>query len=71
MLKTGKDYKMKFPKVLYVKMEKDGDITYPVPGENLVDLAEMGSTVQIGVYELRETAYAECEVKTSGTVKKR
>ena len=62
---------MKFPKVLYVKMEKDGDITYPVPGERLVDIAEMGETVQIGVYELRETSYAECEVKTSGTVKKR
>jgi hypothetical protein len=63
--------KMKFPRVLYVKMEKDGDITYPVPGERLVDIAEMGETVQIGVYELCETSYAECEVKTSGTVKKR
>jgi len=62
---------MKFPKVLYVKMEKDGDIAYPVPAENLVDIAEMGSTVQFGVYELRETAYADVEVKTSGTVKKR
>lgn len=71
MLKTGKGYKMKFPKVLYVKMEADGDITYFVPGECLADIAEMGETVQIGVYELSETSYATCEVKTSGTVKKR
>lgn len=62
---------MKFPKVLYVKMEKDGDITYPVPGESLLDIAEKGKAVQIGIYELREMFYAECEVKTSGTAKKR
>jgi hypothetical protein len=61
---------MKFPKILYVKAETDVDTTYFVPGE-LSQLAEMGEKVQIGVYELRETSYVECEVKTSGTVKKR
>lgn len=61
---------MKFPKVLYVKMEKDGDVTYPVPGEHLIDVAELGETVRIGVYDLRETTYLELLVKTSGTIKK-
>jgi hypothetical protein len=62
--------KMKFPRVLYVKMDKDGDMSYPIPATQLIDLAEMGRMVQIGVYELRETSCVECEVKTSGTVKK-
>lgn len=62
---------MKFPRVLYVKMEKDDDTTYLVPAEKLSDIAEIGETIQIGVYELRETSYAECEVKTTGKVSKR
>jgi hypothetical protein len=62
---------MKFPKVLYVKMEKDGNTTYPVPGGSLIEIVEMGETVQVGIYELRETTYAHCEVKTSGTVRKK
>jgi len=62
---------MKFPKVLYVRMDKDGDTTYAVPSEYLIDIAEMGKTTRIGIYELRETAFAECEVKTSGAVKVR
>ena len=61
---------MKFPKVLFVKQEEDGDTTYHVPSENLVDLAEKDEKVHIGVYELRETSYVECELKTSGTIKK-
>jgi len=62
---------MKFPKTLYVKMEKDGDVVYPVPGEHLIDIAEIGATTQIGIYELRETHFAECEVKLSGKVSKK
>ena len=62
---------MKFPKKLYVKMEKDGDITYPVPAEEMIDIVELGDTVHVGVYELVETTYAVCEVKTSGRVSKR
>ena len=62
---------MRFPKKLYVKMEKYGDTTYPVPAEHLIDVAEIGETIRIGVYELVETSYAECQVKTSGTVRKR
>lgn len=56
---------MKFPKTLYVKMETDDGTTYPVPGEHLIDIAEIGETIRVGIYELRETAYAECQVKTS------
>lgn len=58
---------MKFPKVLYVKTEQDGDTTYHIPSVNLVDMAEKDERIQIGVYELRETTYVECEVKTSGS----
>ena len=55
----------KFPKVLYVKMETDSGTTYPVPSEDLIDIVEVGERILIGVYDLRETAYAECEVKMS------
>ncbi len=61
---------MKFPKILYGKMEKDGDTVYPVVAEKLIDIAEIGETVRIGIYELKETDYAEVVVKTSGAVKK-
>jgi hypothetical protein len=51
-------------------MEKDGDTVYPVVAEKLIDIAEIGETVRIGIYELKETDYAEVVVKTSGAVKK-
>lgn len=60
---------MKFPKILYVRMDKDGKDAYPVPTETLMDIVEMGKQTRVGVYELRETTYAECQVKTSRTKK--
>ena len=60
----------RFPAKLFVKIEEDGDNSYFVPGGNLIELAEMGETVKVGVYQLVETTFAETIVKTSGTVKK-
>jgi hypothetical protein len=62
---------MKFPKTLYVKMEKDGDITYPMPAEHLIDIAKMGETIRVGIYELRETTYAECQVTCAKSVRRK
>lgn len=50
---------MKLPKTLFVKMEKEGDTTYPVADTSLVGLAEMGEKLKIGVYTLTETIEAE------------
>jgi hypothetical protein len=54
-----------FPIRLFVKLEADGDETYFVPSTKLFDLAEMGETVKIGVYQLVETTFAETVVKTT------
>lgn len=62
---------MKFPKTLYVKMETDKDTSYPVPGFDLTDIVEVGETIQVGVYELRETVSAKGEVNISSKVSKR
>lgn len=62
---------MRFPKRLYVKIEKDGDSSYPVACEQLIDVADMNAPIRIGIYELVETTYVECHVKTGGTVRKR
>ena len=71
MLSEQKGLKMKFPKLLYVRMDKDDGTAYPIPAETLIDIVEMGKMTRVGIYELRETTYAECQVKTSGTVKAR
>ncbi len=42
----------KFPKTLYAKIEDDGDTHYFVATEKMVELAEVGETVKVGVYEL-------------------
>ncbi len=56
---------MKFSKTLYVKMERDDNITYPVPTTKLSELADMDGPIQVGVYELKEVLDVECVVKTS------
>lgn len=43
---------MKFSKVLYVKIERDGESSYPVADDDMASLAEMGMTVLVGVYKL-------------------
>jgi hypothetical protein len=60
----------RFPAKLFVKIEQDGDTSYFVPASSVDELAEMGETVKIGVYQLAETTYVETIVKTSGTIKK-
>ena len=42
----------KFPKMLYVKRDQDGSETYFVPQDNVNDVAEMGVTTQVGIYQL-------------------
>jgi hypothetical protein len=51
------------PKTLYVKIEPDDESPYFVADESAETLVEMGSTVQIGTYQLVETAYAEAVVQ--------
>ncbi len=43
---------MAMPNILYVKIEQDGDVSYPVADENIEKLIEMGEKTQIGVYTL-------------------
>lgn len=43
---------MKHPKILYVKLERDGKNVYPVADPHQTGLAEMGETVEVGVYRL-------------------
>ena len=54
----------KFPKTLCVKQDKDGDSTYFVPYENVLDAAELGIKVKIGVYKLVGTQEIEGVVET-------
>lgn len=44
---------VKFPKTLYVKIEEDGDENYFVSFVEIGELAELGETVPVGVYELK------------------
>ncbi len=63
----------KFPTKLFVKIENDGDNSYFVAGSVLVcgpRYAQMGETIEIGIYQLVETTYIETVIKTSGTVEK-
>jgi hypothetical protein len=60
----------RFPAKRFVKVEQDGATSYFVPGHSLDELAVMGETIRIGVYQLAETTYVETIVKTSGTIKK-
>jgi hypothetical protein len=60
----------RFPAKLFVKIEQDGDNSYFMSGTTLLELAEMGETIRIGVYQLVETTFAETVIKTSGTIKK-
>lgn len=48
---------MKFPKLLYVKREKDGDVedvSYLVADEHLINLAALGEITEIAIYKLSE-----------------
>ena len=43
--------KAKLPKVLYVRMEREGDAVYPIAGEFLVDL-NFDDDTEVGIYQL-------------------
>lgn len=49
----------KLPKVLYVKVEQDGDSHYFVADENVYNLGEMGEKIKIGTYKLVDTNDAQ------------
>ena len=42
----------KFKSTIYVKQEADGKNRYLVASDDLMDLAEMGESIQVAVYEL-------------------
>jgi hypothetical protein len=58
------------PRKLFAKIERDGDISYFVADESIYPLVEKGEKVQIGTYQLVETAYAEAVISTSKPVKR-
>ena len=49
----------KFPKVLYVKTEKDSDTSYFVADGDASCLVEMGEKISIATYTLTEVRQAE------------
>ena len=54
---------MKMPKTLYVKIEQDGDVSYPVAASTTIELAELGKKTRIGVYALSHLEDIEGVVK--------
>lgn len=58
-----------FPKTLYVKVEDGGSgPDYLCPYEDVVDTAEMGKKIKVGVYTLTETTEVK-GVAVTNTVK--
>lgn len=57
----------KFPERLFVKREEDGGSSWFVADDNNYDLAEIGTKIKIGVYQLVNTETVEFElvIKTS------
>lgn len=49
----------KFPKTLYVKIEKDGSTEYFVSDADAASLVEMGQAVVLAKYELADTRVAK------------
>jgi hypothetical protein len=49
----------KFPKVLYVKKEKDGDNSYFIADAALSDVVEIGESRDVAMYKLTEIGKAE------------
>lgn len=45
----------KFKSTIYVKQEVDGKNQYLVASDDLMDLADMGESIQVAVYELAAT----------------
>lgn len=55
----------KFPKTLFVKIEKPGDDgAYFVASEGMYELCEMGDRIQIATYQLVEVTDAEVVLST-------
>ena len=46
--------KTKYPATLVVKYEEDGDSSYFLSATKIVELAELGEKIEVGVYDLRE-----------------
>ena len=54
---------IKFPKMLYVYFDVDGEDVFPIAGETIEDVATMEENRRVGIYDLRETKIATVEVK--------
>lgn len=49
---------MKFPKTLYVKIEKDSGTEYFVSDEDAACLVQMGDTIKVAAYKLMDVSDA-------------
>lgn len=54
----------KFPEVIYVKQEEDGDSSFLVADDDFAGLAEMGEAVPVAVYRLESTGILVTESST-------
>lgn len=62
----------KFPKALYIKFESGGSSPdYMAPCANIMDAAEMGTKVKVGVYRLEGVQEVEGVVETRKMVRSR
>jgi hypothetical protein len=61
----------KFPKTLYVKIERDGKLSYPVAASSLIELAELGETIPYAVYHIAETGQVSGAAKASNVRRSR
>ena len=46
---------MKLPKEIFIKIEQDRDVSYPVADTEIANLVPMGEKVLVGTYKLIET----------------
>ena len=62
----------KFPKALYIKFEDGGTgPDYMAPYSNMMDAAEMGQKVKVGVYRLEGIQEVEGVIETRKMVRSR
>jgi len=52
-----------FKHAIYVILEDDGDKSYMIAAENEAELAEIGETIPVGLYELANVFNLKAEVK--------
>ena len=53
----------KLPKKIYLKWNTEGDEPFLEPAEEVRDLADLGSTTTVGMYELKKRLRIKSEFK--------